>query len=321
MTEHETNLPQDDELAAGERESQTAVRLRFPTARFIVRVPDAGPDRGADGSIELRRCSPNDQSARATGKRAWFQLKHTSSPTRLADDSVSYPIATKNINYLGNHPCPFYLLYVRPTGELWFRWWRDVRAELDRGRPGWNAQAEVNVCFDRLVDESLLREVEVEIESHALQVARMLDGPGFFRDLHPERARQLLDPDPLFVGRADELRLLGDRMGRGRVVPIIGSPDAGKSELVRQCLCDPEVLSRLETGLGGRLALLDIDVADRLEPRLLRSLAYVLPTFFPSCAPSEAWCLLQGERPCRVRRSQPPVPSVGVMEEQRMRTT
>ena len=28
------------------------------------------------------------------------------------------------------------------------------------------------------------------------------------------------------------------------------------------------------------------------------------------CAPSEAWCFLQGESPCRVRFSQPPVSSV-----------
>jgi hypothetical protein len=27
-------------------------------------------------------------------------------------------------------------------------------------------------------------------------------------------------------------------------------------------------------------------------------------------APSEAWCILQGERPCRVRPSQPPVSSL-----------
>ena len=43
--------------------------------------------------------------------------------------------------------------------------------------------------------------------------------------------------------------------------------------------------------------------------------------FFPhwrSCAPSEAWCLLQGESPCRVRNSQPPVPSVGVLKEAAM---
>jgi len=40
---------------------------------------------------------------------------------------------------------------------------------------------------------------------------------------------------------------------------------------------------------------------------------HVLRTFLTACAPSEAWCLLQGESPCRARNSQPPVPSVGVM--------
>src|SRR6266508_2206833 len=32
-------------------------------------------------------------------------------------------------------------------------------------------------------------------------------------------------------------------------------------------------------------------------------------------APSEAWCFLQGERPCRIRPNQPIVPSVAVMKE------
>ena len=32
-------------------------------------------------------------------------------------------------------------------------------------------------------------------------------------------------------------------------------------------------------------------------------------------APSEAWCILQGESPCRVRSSQPPVSSVASVAE------
>ena len=52
--------------------------------------------------------------------------------------------------------------------------------------------------------------------------------------------------------------------------------------------------------------------------RFQRFAPYVLRTFLTSCAPSEAWCLLQGESPCRVRNSQPPVPSVGVLKETTM---
>jgi len=281
VAENETNLPCDDQFAEGERESQDAVRNRF--ARFIPRVPDVPPDRGADGSIELRQVPPGDATYRATGKRAWFQLKHTSSPTRLVDGSVSYPIDTKNINYLGNLPCAFYLLYVRPTQELLFRWWREVRVELDRERPGWNEQDKVYVRFSRLVDEGLLKEIEIEIDSYAAQVARVFDGPGFIRDIRPERARLFLKPDPVFVGRADEIGILQDRMGRGRVVPIVGAPDAGKKELIRQCLCDQAVLTRLEAGLGKPLALLVVDVGVRLEPRLLRGLAYGIEIGRASC--------------------------------------
>ena len=97
MAEYETNLPHDDKFAEGEREAQRFAEACFEQhpdypGHFIARVPDKPPDRGADGSIELRRVPPGNFTPRATGKRAWFQLKHTSSPTRLADGSVSYPI-------------------------------------------------------------------------------------------------------------------------------------------------------------------------------------------------------------------------------------
>jgi hypothetical protein len=35
-------------------------------------------------------------------------------------------------------------------------------------------------------------------------------------------------------------------------------------------------------------------------------------------APSEAWCILQGESPCRVRVSHPPVSSVASVAEQKI---
>jgi len=35
-------------------------------------------------------------------------------------------------------------------------------------------------------------------------------------------------------------------------------------------------------------------------------------------APSEAWCILQGERPCRERTNHPPVSSVAPVAEQRI---
>ena len=40
-----------------------------------------------------------------------------------------------------------------------------------------------------------------------------------------------------------------------------------------------------------------------------------LPLTLSVSAPSEVWCFLQGERPCRTRPNQPFVPSVAVMKE------
>lgn len=275
MSKHETNLPRAAQEHTGERESQRVVLARFPEPPFLVRF-DPPPDYGADGSIELQRVVPGIQEPLPTGRRAWFQLKHTSSPECLADGSISYPIDTKNINYLGNHSCPFYVLYIRPTGELFFRWWRDVRGELDRDRPGWNQQHEVRIRFSRRVDNPLLREIEIELDAYWERSLEFYDGPYLLRFLQVEQARRSLQPDTLFVGRQKEMDALIRRMARGNVVPIVGAPDAGKSELVRQCLCEPTALERLGTVLGTPLALLHVDVRRHMAPRLLRGLAFAL---------------------------------------------
>lgn len=268
------NLPADDEFADGERASQDAVRHLFGT-QFIVRVPDVPPDRGADGSIEIRRFA-SGYAPRATGRRAWFQLKHVTLPNRLDDGSVSDPIDTKNINYLRNYACPFYLLFIRTTGEVRFRWWRDIVAELNRGGPGWQSQQTVTVRFSRTVDVAVLEEIATEIDVFTEQAAQLLDGPQFARDVQAHRAQRLLEPQPLFVGRLEALDALERCMTRGSVVPVVGAPGVGKRELVRHCLSSPARLQRLELTIGSPLALLVLDAGRHIGPRVLRALAFAL---------------------------------------------
>lgn len=272
VTNSEKNLPIDDKGAEGERESiRAAARLFEP--RFIFRS-DSPPDRGADASIELRREVSGHW--RATGMRAWCQLKHTSAPHRLIDGSMSHPIDTKNINYLGNYPCPFYLLYVRPSSEMFFRWHRDVLNELNLKRPGWNETEMVKIRFSRQVDESVFKEIETEIDCYFAQVAQLLDGPRFVRFAQEESTRGLLSPNPLFVGRHRELAELKGRVRRGSVMTVTGEPDAGKRELVRRSLCDPAMLTCLRNSLDGPLALLVVDASAHLEPRILRGVAWAI---------------------------------------------
>jgi hypothetical protein len=210
-----------------------------------------------------------------TGRRAWFQLKHTSSPDYLSDGSISYSIDTKNLNYLESHPCAFYLLYIKPTKKVYFHWYHDVRGELDYHHSNWNTQKEVQVHFTRYVDDALLKEIETEIDIFAGQTKLLFDGPGFIRHIRGDRARRLFRPDDVFIGRQEYLDALGRRMLKGTVVAITGAPDAGKSELVRHYLGNPSVLD-LEKSFGSPLAFLLIDVGTCLGPCLLRSLAYSL---------------------------------------------
>lgn len=272
MVDHDGNLPIDDRSAEGERASLRAAGDMFEP-RFLFRAGEK-TDLGTDASIELKRQYAGDW--RATGIRAWCQVKHTSAPQRLSDGSLSHPIDTKNINYLRYYSCPFYLLYSWPTKEMFFRWHHDVLEELKRERPDWNKQTTVKIRFSRRLDSVLLEEIALELESYAEQIAQLADGPKFIRSIGPERARRLLEPDPVFIGRCKERKILEQRIGRGRVVPIIGEPDAGKREFVRQSLCDSAMLAHIRRSLDGPLALIVLDPSSRLEPRILRSVAYAI---------------------------------------------
>lgn len=274
MTNETMNLPIVAQTQDGTWESERAMKEIFEQ-RFITRLSEER-DFGVDGSIELKSLIPNTLNYYATGRRAWFQLKHTSSSKRLKDNSISYQIETKNLNYLQNYACPFYILYFQPSKELYFRWWRDIRDELSRVNPAWNKQEFVTVKFSRLVDHQILSEIELEIETYTDQAVLLFDGPNFVRFVNSERAKRLLQPDNVFIGREQEFEHFKQRITRGTVVPVKGMPDAGKSELVRQFLVNPTSLHYLEKHLGSPLSLVIVDVGVHLAPRLLRSLAYSL---------------------------------------------
>ena len=268
----DNDLPIDDMSAVGSRES-VRVAARWLEPPFIFRE-EPPPDLGADAHVELRR-QFKDQM-RGTGRRAYIQVKHTIAPARLSDGSISYPISTRNLRYLGSLPCSFYLLYVQPTGELLFCWHRDVLEQLQRTHPGWHEQSTVQVRFSRSADDSLLNEIAVEIDSVAEQGLQLAAGPGFVRSANAKVVRDLLMPDLVFVGRSSDRARLRERIKRGALVHIVGEADIGKSELVRQELCDAAALDSIARTLGGPIALLHVDLANRVEPRLLRGIAWAL---------------------------------------------
>lgn len=274
MATLESRLPEISPAATGESDSKRAFERRL-AERFMVRFGDGGVDYGCDGDIEVKRRQASGRLV-ATNRRAYFQLKHAAAARRLKDGSVSHEIEVKNVLYLGVRRPALYVLYLRDEDALLYRWWHDVHAELERERPGWQAQDRVAVRFRRPLDDAALADLAREIDVHARQEAAQRDGPSFRRYVGGEAMRELLQPEPAFVGREPELAALARGAARGAVVPVAGPPDAGKSELARQFLSDPSVLGRLEDELAGPLAALALDVGPTIGRRLLRSLSFAL---------------------------------------------
>src|SRR6266545_1145951 len=152
--EQDLNLPQVAPSHVRRKASENALRATLEP-QFGIRL-EREDDYGADGSIELRYPGSTGDRYLSSGRRAWFQLKST------AHDDPRYAMETKNINYLVQHVCPIYLLYLHATGQIYFRWLRDICAELDQNRPAWRTQDSVMVSFSRLLDPSAFAEIALE---------------------------------------------------------------------------------------------------------------------------------------------------------------
>jgi uncharacterized protein DUF4365 len=251
--------------------SQRALEALFAPG-FLVRE-ERQPDYGVDGSIEL--CRTVGDKIQATNRRAYYQLKSTEAADAAPDGTVTYRLETKNLNYLGENGPAFYALYESSTGTIYFRWWHDIITDLAMNRPDWPDHDKVTVRFSRVVDAALLDEVALEVDAYAERRQQLRDGPKFIRSANAQKVQSLLPSTKSFFGRQSELRELQEASEPGRVVPVVGLPGAGKSELIAQ------YLGAQGLAIGGQswtpdTGVLVVDLAPRIAPRVLRAVSYAL---------------------------------------------
>ena len=255
--------------------SLRAVRSLFEPNGFTVR-DEKEQDFGVDGTIEIGDYDPATQYYSWFNLRAYFQLKHTSAPNILKDGSISYPIETKNLNYLNTQLRALYLLYDLKNDQLYMRWHHHIIVELMRSNSRWHEQETINVHFSRIVTKETLIEIETEIFAHARQVLQLHDGPGLVRNFNAQHVPDSLIAHEPFVGRKHEFALLENNIAPNAVLPVIGLSDSGKTELIAHILNHQAIMKRVAGKFPLPLGLLFVDLGPHISNRVLRSLAFSL---------------------------------------------
>lgn len=86
--------------------SKKAFMNIVPDEIFIIR-PESGDDYGTDIILELRMASKY-----AVNYKVHVQLKDKINAKRNLDDSLSYQVPVKTINYLRNQPNSVFVIYL-----------------------------------------------------------------------------------------------------------------------------------------------------------------------------------------------------------------
>jgi hypothetical protein len=180
-------LPEGDRQDTLQQRSLKAFRNCLPEDQFLFR-DERTDDKGVDGSLEVKLQFPAAGGPNAgtkecfTNCRAQVQLKSLDHPAYNGDGSVSLSVATSNLNYLLNGPCPLYVVWIAETGEVRYAWAREEWKRLDAENPGWQNQATFTVRFVY----PLTKDALAEIHSRVLNEAR------FARHVHEMLAQAAL---------------------------------------------------------------------------------------------------------------------------------
>jgi hypothetical protein len=193
-------LPKAERSNELERESIADLQKRLPADRLLFRRENSD-DFGVDGTLELI------VNGAATNFRANAQLKATEHPQFNLDGSLSLSIEVSNLNYLLNGASPIYLLYVAPSGEMFYAWGRDEKKRIETSNPSWREQKTVVIRFARRVNASAVDDICERIREEASilrswdcnlgKVERILPSPKSLeeqaqaKELESERIRQV----------------------------------------------------------------------------------------------------------------------------------
>jgi hypothetical protein len=260
----------------GERASRRALsQILEPT--FNIRL-ETNIDLGVDGTIEVGKYDATTGKRIWTNLRAYFQIKHTSTPRYLSDGSLSFSIEIKNLNYLNSRQLPaLYFIFDFAADTLYMRWHRHIVQEFEVTNPTWATQKTVDVHFDQVVTEDALTGIEAEIRAHVEIVSLLDDGPGFVRNFSGERLPDGLYAHYPFVGRQEQISALEMQVRPNNITVVWGVSGAGKTELVAHLLSNREATIRIGKTLPKPLALLLVDLKPQIGLHsVFRNLAYAL---------------------------------------------
>lgn len=115
------NLPEIHNSHDQENKSINQLLRRFEEKLFLVRDVRT-KDYGVDFNIEPKL--ENSQKKYASNFICQIQLKSISSDVKIRrrDNSLSFNPSIKNINYLLNHYCALYIVYVQKTDTFYWEW-------------------------------------------------------------------------------------------------------------------------------------------------------------------------------------------------------
>jgi len=267
------NFPRIDSAWEQSEASRRALMNAFAPA-FVVR--EESRDFGIDGSIEVKSASGDPSYKFATNRRAQFQLKSVGSAKRNQDQSISFSIEISRLRYLLQDPRSFYVLFVADESQLYFLWCREI---VDQRAPDgdWRAQKSVTARFSRRVDADLIREIGIEIDALSSQILEIRDGPGLIRSFVGRGLPDQLRPLRPFTGRHQEIDTLTAALGPGAIVPIFGSLESGKTQLVSHMLVSREFTVSVPARFTRPLAVLVIELGSRAATRrVFRGIARAL---------------------------------------------
>ncbi len=164
-------LPLGDANEVQEQASLKALCNCLPEEKILFRV-DKADDKGVDGELEVKvetriPMDGGETKYKFTNCKAQAQLKSIGRNDPNADGSISYPIATSNLNYLLNGQSPIYFLWIAKTDQVRYVWARDEWRRLDAEIPDWMSRGSFTISFRDVLDPTAVDAIRERIVKEA----------------------------------------------------------------------------------------------------------------------------------------------------------
>jgi hypothetical protein len=185
-----TQLPTRASTHRFQDESRRRFGELFSDPYFICRQ-ETDNDYGVDCIIEALV----DDGESASNMRTHVQLKSTSSELN-SEGSLSYSVAASNLNYLLNVSNSLYAIHHQPSGEIYWKFARDVYLEATKSGKDWDEKT-VTVRSSQILDQQEVKAIHAAVVEYGRETRATRLGA------RPNAA--LLTADPREQGAQDRL--------------------------------------------------------------------------------------------------------------------